>query len=215
MTNYRHTQYKKYKMQNIYDIIKDYTMIDYERIKSLANAIDVIKNQNIDGDIIECGSWRCGTLGFASLYSKSINLKRKIRGFDSFEGLPTPNEIDGDSSKIWSGKLAVTIEEGYQNLKSMGAEDVFLYKGFFEQTLKTNKAEINSISILRIDCDWYSSTKTCLDELYDLVNPGGFIIIDDYGHWQGCRQAVDEFRKNKNLKQDLIKTDYTEYWWRK
>lgn len=202
-------------MHEIHDSIKNYTMVDYERLKNLASIIDIIKNDSIDGEFIECGSWKCGTLGFMSLYSKKINHKCNIKGFDSFEGMPAPGDFDGNDASSWTGKLVVTINEGYENLQKMNVNDVRLYKGFFEETLAANKKEIGKISLLRIDCDWYSSTKTCLDELYELVVPGGFVIIDDYGHWKGCQKAVDEFREKNCITNPLHKTNYTEHWWRK
>jgi len=202
-------------MKDIYGIISQYTMIDFDRINSLSNAIDSVKKDNIPGDFVECGSWKCGTLGFMSLYSRSIGLQKKIHGFDSFEGMPEPIDIDGNDSRQWTGKLAVSIDEAYENLRAMNASGVTLHKGFFEKTLSQNKFSIDKISILRVDCDWYSSTKTCLEELYDLVSPNGFIIIDDYGHWQGCKKAVDEFRENRNISNNLFQTNYTEFWWRK
>jgi O-methyltransferase len=72
---------------------------------------------------------------------------------------------------------------------------------------------MGEIAILRLDNDWYESTKFCLEKLYDKVIDGGIIIIDDYGHWVGAKRAVDEFREKNNIITPLIQTDYTEYYW--
>ena len=81
----------------------------------------------------------------------------------------------------------------------------------FRKTLKVKKPK--SISLLRLDTDFYHSTKAELQYLYNLISPGGIIIIDDYGHWVGAKRAVDEFRKKYNILNPLIKTDYTEHYW--
>jgi hypothetical protein len=75
--------------------------------------------------------------------------------------------------------------------------------------------EVGPIGVLRLDGDWYESTKCCLDQLFDQVVPGGYIIIDDYGHWEGCRHAVDEFLAHRNLDVELVTVDYTGRYFRK
>jgi len=93
--------------------------------------------------------------------------------------------------------------------------NVNLIKGFFQNTLQIqeNIDNIGEISVLRLDGDWYESTKICLEKLYDKVIDGGIILIDDYGHWIGAKKATDEFRERNNIKSPLIKTDYTEHYW--
>jgi predicted O-methyltransferase YrrM len=93
--------------------------------------------------------------------------------------------------------------------------NVILVKGFFQDTLQIqeNIDNIGEIAVLRLDGDWYDSTKICLEKLYDKVIDGGVIIIDDYGHFIGAKRATDEFREKYNIRSPLIKTDYTEYYW--
>jgi hypothetical protein len=186
-------------------------MTSQERIDNLLTLVSDVESQGIEGNFVECGVWKCGMLGLMSL-AKSTD--REVFGFDSFEGLPAPELIDGESSLNWGGKLNVSIEEAQMNLSAMGA-NATLVKGFFNKTLRNSKEKIGKISILRLDGDWYESTMTCLNELYDQVSPGGYIVIDDYGHWEGCKKATDEFRKNRNITAALNQTDYTEVWWKK
>ena len=88
-------------------------------------------------------------------------------------------------------------------------ENVKIKKGWFQNTLAREKNEIGAIAILRLDGDWYESTRCCLDNLYDNVIPGGYIIIDDYSYWEGAKRAVDNFFIERRIKIDLIKIDNT------
>jgi len=92
---------------------------------------------------------------------------------------------------------------------------IHLIKGWFNETLASYKVEVDKIALLHLDCDLYKSVKICLDEFYDNVVDGGFIVVDDYGHWGGCKKAVDEFIKKRNLKIELIKIDYTGVYFQK
>jgi hypothetical protein len=128
-------------------------------------------------------------------------------------GMTTPKENEEIDFTQTSNEKETNMTEAETNLLKMGCTDVQLFKGFFENSIPEKKSNLGKIAILRLDGDWYSSTMTCLNELYDLIMPGGFIIIDDYGHWQGCKTAVDKFRKNRNISGELFQTDYTEFWW--
>jgi hypothetical protein len=92
---------------------------------------------------------------------------------------------------------------------------VHLVRGWFEQTIPSATPSLGPIALLHLDCDWYESVKLCLDRLYDRVVDGGFIVVDDYGHWQGCRKAIDEFRRHRGLTNELIQVDYTGMFFRK
>jgi len=196
---------------DIINVIRSFTMTSNERIENLLNLVKDVDSKNVEGSLVECGVWKCGMLGLMSLASAS---NRKVFGFDSFEGLPEPKEEDGMNANGWGGTLRVSLEEASENLKTMGA-NVTLIKGFFDETISEQKHQLGKIAILRLDGDWYDSTTTCLNELYDLVSPGGYIIIDDYGHWEGCQKATDDFRSKRGITSPLNQTDYTEMWWQK
>jgi len=191
--------------------IKPFTCTSDERINNLISLIKKVDDRGIEGSLVECGVWKCGMVGLMSLCSYN----RKIFGFDSFEGMPEPSSIDGPSSSGWRGQLLVSLDEAEKNLSVIGATNVNLVKGLFDKTLPAYKKNLGKIAILRLDGDWYESTMTCLNELYDLVEPGGYVIIDDYGHWAGCKKATDEFRMSRRICNSLVHTDYTEVWWQK
>ena len=87
-------------------------------------------------------------------------------------------------------------------------QNIVIKKGWFQDTLPRAKSEIGKVAILRLDGDWYESTKCCLDNLYENVSPGGYVIIDDYGYWEGCRQALDEFLHARKIGIELREIDH-------
>jgi hypothetical protein len=91
--------------------------------------------------------------------------------------------------------------------------EVHVVKGWFEDTLRT--AATGPIAVLHLDGDWYESTRTILDALYGRVVAGGFVVVDDYGHWPGCRRAVDEFLGRTGERPAIVSSDYTGVWFRK
>jgi len=129
--------------------------------------------------------------------------------------MPETTLKDGDAARAQIGKVAGDQIQVQKVLKLVGArmERVRIVPGWFEETFPT--VSIARIALLNIDADWYTSVKLCLETFYDLVVPGGFISIDDYGHWPGCRKAVDEFFEARNLLYPLRRVDYTAHWFQK
>lgn len=158
--------------------------------------------KNISGEIIECGTWRGGMIaGIADV----LGPDRHYRLFDSFEGLPPAKEIDGEAALAWQRDTASptyyencrAAEEEAKKAMSMSAATAYtLVKGWFEDTLPSNR--VGSIALLRMDADWYDSTKAILDNLADCVVPGGLIIVDDYYAYQGCARAINECATTRN-----------------
>ena len=206
--------------------VKHYTMTSVERQISLCRIIDYVVENSINGDFVECGVWRGGSSMIAALKFKSLCQSRKLWLYDTYEGMPAP---DDESDLEYSGRLASTIlanekiskatsmvwaigsyEEVKENLRSTGyaSENIVLIKGAVEHTIPSKEMP-SQISILRLDTDWYSSTLHELVHLYPLVAKGGFIIVDDYGHWQGARMAVDEFFGTSEPRPYLHRIDYT------
>lgn len=151
---------------------------------------------HLNGDIVECGVWRGG---MTAALAEVAGTKRKIHLFDSFEGLPPAQEIDGADALAWQKNTNsdsffdnCTADESFamEAMKKSGA--IYrLYKGWFQNTL--DQYEGTPIAILRLDGDWYESVKVCLDKLYPLVTKGGVVIIDDYYTWAGCARAVHDY----------------------
>ena len=196
------------------------TLVSMERLMSLKTHCARFKKSNFT--FVECGVAKGGCLAVMAHNSSKTN---KIYGFDSFEGMPEITDKDlGDYNKTSPlegfGSVGCNLSGGidtvYSNFSKLKVPmtNVKLVQGFFENTLTDEVIkELGNIAVLRLDGDWYNSTKVCLDRLYNSVVDGGVIIIDDYGHFIGAKTATDEFRAQRGIDSPLIKTDYTECYW--
>ena len=200
------------KYEVIYDHFVDYTMIPKHTYINNLKLIEQFKG--IEGDIVECGVWKGGMMaGIASLFHFTLNQKQRFYSlFDSFEGLPKVDLIDGLNAKQWQENItdpgyhdncSADISFAKQVMSISGVDRVFysINKGWYKDTLPGFNQDI---AILRLDSDWYQPTMECLENLYDKVVPGGVIILDDYYVWEGCSKAVHKFLSNIESK-DRIK----------
>ncbi|HEX9665140.1 MAG TPA: TylF/MycF/NovP-related O-methyltransferase [Thermodesulfobacteriota bacterium] len=199
--------------------VRPYTQITYPRLSKLYEKATWIERKEIDGSFVECGVCNGGSAGLIASVAKR-NKNRHIWLFDSWEGLPAPSQKDVSylGTKGQKG-MALGYEDKVRQLLfnklKLENKNIHLVKGWFNEAIPPRKTEIGGIALLHLDCDWYESVKFCLEELCDSVVNGGFIFIDDYGHWEGCRRAVDEFIEGRNLKIKLIKIDYTGVYFQK
>lgn len=193
--------YKRLRANVFYHKYKDYTMIPIETY--VDNLILCESINHIDGCIVECGVWRGGMIAGIFDY---LRKKRKCILFDSFEGLPIAQEIDGVAAKKWQKKNTnagldnCIAEIGFAEkaMKLAKSENYQIVKGWFDTTIP--KTSINEpIAILRLDGDWYDSTLICLENLYPLVIDGGLIIVDDYYAWDGCARALHDYLSKNSL----------------
>ena len=207
----------------IINFVKPYTMTSVERLKSLIDAVSYITGNRIEGDFVECGTWKGGSV--MCMQKKLIELNQTDRNFwvfDTFEGMPEPDSVDKNFKQTSAQKLLSeeekeksltwaysNYEETTSNILSSGypAENINFIKGLVEDTIP--QTPIDKIAILRLDTDWYSSTKFELEHLYPKLVKGGILIIDDYGHWEGCKKAVDEYFTNNNIRIFMMRIDYT------
>ena len=191
----------------LYKKVKDYTLVPVERCFTLYQTVKYILKNNIEGDLVECGVWKGGSsMLMAYILKDAGEAKRKIYLYDTFEGMTKPGEMDGlEEKKQWEqGRVTDTlnnmcyspIEEVKANMERTGypAEKIIMVKGKAEDTLPGTLP--SKISLLRLDTDWYESTKHELQHLYPLLVKNGVLIVDDYGAWQGARKAVDEYFKD-------------------
>lgn len=157
------------------------------------------------GCYVECGTWR-GGLSFAMM--RALPSIPEWHFFDSFEGLPSPTELDGprafDPDEISHGNNAADYHEFVATLDRLGADhaEATVHQGWFNATIPSFRPT-RPISILRLDGDWYESMRTCLDFLYDKVQPNGLVILDDYDHWVGCRRAVHDFLSERKAEESI------------
>ena len=197
------------------------TMTSYERVKGLHRALLSTYNEKIAGDVVECGVYLGGNVIIAKKFFDSINeLTRKYYAFDTFEGMTVPSEHDPKKAHRWwnsVGACEASLDQVKNEFSSHGILDdrVLFIKGDVGQTLLDEQNIPTEIAILRLDTDWYESTKVELETLYKKLVVGGYLIIDDYGYWAGCRKAVDEFFGNEFVKNNFEKLDNTGIMYRK
>ncbi len=201
------------KIKDFINLSRKFSMTGRERMYLLSQAILNVKNNNLDGDFVECGVWRGGNILLFKLLNDFYNLNKNIFAYDTFEGMTTPQKMDITSSGVTAEILMKNIKKKDEKhnihcfseieqvkkniLKYSNLNDIHFIKGPVEKTLFFEKNLPNKISILRLDTDFYSSTKIELERLFPRVVSGGVLIIDDYGFWKGARKAVDEYFNGK------------------
>lgn len=209
------------KDNNLISSVKDYTMTSKERLFALINAINYVEKAEIKGAIVECGVWKGGGMMLAAktlLQNSSVD--RELFLYDTFEaGMTEPDALKdvsitgGDAKTIvenWEkSNVYPTLNEVKANMYSTNYDinKIKFIKGDIMETLKVAKPE--SIAVLRLDTDWYNTTKFELMELFPLLTDNGVLIIDDYGHWKGAKQAVDEYFSENKIHMFLNRVDYT------
>ena len=197
-----------------------HTMIGRVRLRSLRELVTTAIRERVQGDLIETGAWRGGACILMRAALEAFgDLERRVFVADSFEGLPAPDAENypsdrGDTHHTFE-ELSVSLDEVKANFSKYGLLDdrVVFLKGWFKDTLAA--APIDRLAVLRLDGDMYESTMDALSALYDKVSAGGFIIIDDYGCIEGCRRAVDDFRKARGIKDPIVDIDGWGVYWRK
>lgn len=208
---------------NIYNKCKLFSTCSVEPMYSLFKSIEYVVKNNIPGDFVECGVYKGGSAMLMALTLIHFkNTDRKIYLYDTFEGMSEPTEKDidfgGNSAKKLLNKSEREkdiiwcygpFDEVKKNMLSTGydSDKIIFIKGKVENTIP---AEIpKNISLLRLDTDWYESTKHELVHLFPLLVKKGVLMIDDYGHWEGARKAVDEYFESHQEKILLNRIDYT------
>lgn len=194
----------------LYQRVESYSMMSYARLKGIYTGACDVLDRGIAGDFVECGTARGGCAGLMALTRKQRKASNQIWIFDTFEGLPPPSEGDPDYdlAKTREGTCRGEFDEVKGLLEKLDVfTDIKMVKGLFQDTVAVS--DVDAISLLHLDGDWYDSTKVCLDHLYDKVTPGGVIQIDDYGHWAGARKALHEFFDTRGIRVKLKYLDYT------
>ena len=196
-----------------------YTMTSRERLAAMCSAVDYVTQHSVPGAIVECGLWKGGSLLATILRLQHLGVDdRQIYGFDTFCGMTEPTEEDVDFrghsySAGWGGEGQVeagtTLEEVRALLAGTNydASRVHLVKGPVEETVPAEAPD--RLAVLRLDTDWYESTRHELEHLYPRLSVGGVLLIDDYGHCLGARKAVDDYFVGHRIM--LQRIDYTGY----
>lgn len=204
-----------------------YTMTSPRRCRALWDSCTQLLQANVPGAFVECGVWKGGSSAIMALAMKSSRQQRQLHLFDSFEGLPEPGEHDGEMAALYSegrngGKLT-SINQcsvGLNEVRHLMLDKikvperfVHFHVGWFQETVPVIAGRVGSIALLRLDGDWYDSTKICLESLYSLLSPGGIIILDDYFAWEGARKATDEYRASNSINCPIHRIDCDAVFW--
>ncbi len=198
--------------------VQPFTMTTPERLYGLIKAVKYIEHNSIDGSIVECGVWKGGSMmAVAYTLNQLGNQDRDLYLFDTYEGMTAPTDKDGscavekfnktrinDNCSTW---CRATIDEVTKNMSTTNYNEarVHFIKGKVEDTIPSRAPE--KIALLRLDTDWYESTKHELEHLYPRLQQNGAVIIDDYGRWEGARKAVEEYFESNDKKILLNRMD--------
>ena len=198
------------EIKNAVRVVKDHTMTTFQRLASLWLQVRYLDRYSVMGSMVECGVWKGGAAGLMALAHLQSHRPplRDLHLFDSWEGLPEPGaDVDGAVAKAYANGNASSrltsigqcvssredVAELFERKIAYPRELVHYYKGWFQDTVARSADEVGDIALLRLDGDWYESTRLCIEEFYPRVRKYGVVIIDDYGYWEGCRRAVDEY----------------------
>jgi len=207
------------QFQTFYQECKDYTVTSVERMYALYKATQYIAMSNISGDIVECGVWKGGSMMLAASILKLLgDTDRRIYLYDTYSDMTEPTEKDidykGESAKgKWKEYntkwCSIMLEDVKRAMYTIGypQENMHFIKGKVEDTIPGTIP--SKIALLRLDTDFYESTYHELLHLYPKLVPDGVLIIDDYGHYMGAREAVDKYFHENDIKILLNRIDYT------
>jgi O-methyltransferase len=178
-------------------------------------AVRHIERHNIPGEIVECGVWRGGSMqAIALTLMEQGNTSRELHLYDTFTGMSEPTEDDfsvrggevrsaadmlassDKDARVWAVAGIDVVREGMETT-GYPTERIHYHPGMVEETIPSEAPE--RIALLRLDTDWYASTRHELEHLWDRLSPGGMLLIDDYGDWEGARKAVDEWLQKSGL----------------
>jgi O-methyltransferase len=215
----------------IMDACRSFTMTGAERLWALIQAVHYVNQNGTPGDLVECGVWRGGSaMAMAMTDLCHEGSSRRLWLYDTFQGMTAPSRVDfefhsgrsaedllertakSDGNNVWA---VASLEDVQANMRQTGFPDerIEFRQGDVACTLLD--ALPTQVALLRLDTDWYESTRMELEVLYPLVAVGGVIIIDDYGHWAGARQAVDEYLRQQDLRPLIHRIDYSGRMWLK
>lgn len=196
--------------------LEAHTMLGVNRLDNIHECAKRVILDKIQGDFIECGAWRGGAAIFMQGIREFYNEDRTVWVADSFNGFPVSVMEMKLSSKLQNHQKyhTVPLNEVKDNFNRYGLlnDHVKFLEGFVNETL--HKAPIDKLALIHCDVDMYPAVYCVLQHLYPKLSKGGFCIIDDYS-LIGCRQAVNDYRRRKDITEEIIPIDWTGVYWRK
>ena len=210
--------------RGIVDQIAGRTMTSVDSQVTLIRAVRHLVRHQISGCLVECGVWRGGSsMAMALALALDKETRRDIHLFDTFSGMTAPQDVDrtqdgtlardylardpGKAGGVWA---VAGLDEVRRNMQATGYphQRIHYVQGAVEDTLP-QRAPVQPIALLRLDTDWYQSTRHELTHLFPRLVEGGILLLDDYGHWSGARRAVDEYFADLGCYFYLHRVDYT------
>jgi hypothetical protein len=205
---------------SLFQKVQPYTLTSHERVFALRQAVTYLIRAGIEGAFVECGVWRGGSmLVVAETLLAAGVTDRDLYLFDTFTTMPPPNEEDVD---VWGQRAAdyyeAAIAEPFYAYEQDEVRTLLLRTGYPEARLHFVKGMVEDnipgqappqIALCRLDTDWYVSTAHELRHLFPRIPEGGILLVDDYGHFQGARQAVDEYLEERGISVLLNRIDYS------
>ena len=207
------------EFRELFGHIEDYTMVGIPRLWSIYQLTRQVCEADVPGNFVECGVAGGGTSALiATVLHRYSRRLRQLFSFDTFSGMPTPTQEDynaysrqGADDSHWGTGTCAAPEDSLRRIAGkLGVlAHIVITKGLFADTLPGRKADIGEIAFLHMDGDWYQSTRDIIDNLYDLLRPGGAVQVDDFGAWAGCRKALEEYFARIGYAPELTKIDAT------
>ncbi len=201
------------ELGRLLEVVRPFTLSDPLRLSLLYGlACEVLRD--VPGDIVECGVCNGGS---AAILAAPLTQTpgRLLWLYDTFAGLPAPGPLDGREAPRYAGDLRGSREAVGQVIGRVGfplSRAVFR-EGNFQETFQQPLPE--AVALLHIDADWYEGVLSSLRTLYPRVPPGGIIVLDDFGHWEGARRAFYDFCKSEGIAPLIERVGYTQAFWRK
>lgn len=195
--------------------VRPYTLLSNLNLFFLQELARRVDDFGVRGDFVECGVYKGGSAGVLGYEAMMSRFSRRLWLYDAFAGMPEAGEHDDDYSKSLQGKFVgseVQTRRIMERLK-IPPDRYKVIVGWFENTLPV--AEKPPIALLHVDCDFYDSVKLVLKTFYPYVEPGGYVVLNDYGSFQGCRLATNHFIANHNIEVPLMQIDQDAYYFQK
>jgi len=215
---------RELEFHEIVEQIRPFSLLSEARLHNLYTKAKEICIQDLPGNFVECGTYKGGAAAMLGVVIQLYSSRsRKVYAFDTFEGMPQPTAVDkhqnipANETGFGVGTLKAPIAENIGRIcQLLNVQDIVMpVKGLFAQTLPIYKSTIGDIALLHADGDWYESTRDIFHHLYASVIENGIIQVDDYGHWEGCRQAIHDFEATQGVTFNLQSIDYTGVWFTK
>jgi O-methyltransferase len=199
------------QVQHLINIVQPYTMVDPLRLAMLHQLAQEVPDE---GDVVECGVCNGGSAAVLASVIRN-HPKKSLWLYDTFQGIPPPTARDGAEAQNYSGHLIGRVDRVNEVLARVGfpRERAVIREGLFEDSFKQPLPQ--SVALLHIDADWYEGVLEALKTFYPLIPDGGIVILDDFGHWEGAREAFYDFCAICDTRPVLERAGYTQAFWRK